>query len=86
MQYTPAQLATKKAEILESLGLSRPPVNLSTEQVAIILDTSINTLSVWRSTGRYNLSYVKVSRRVAYPLSNVAKFLLKREVKHTGDA
>lgn len=86
MQYTPAQLATKKTEILESLGLSRPPVNLSTEQVAIILDTSINTLSVWRSTGRYNLSYVKVSRRVAYPLSNVAKFLLKREVKHTGDA
>lgn len=86
MKYTSAQLATKKAEILESLGLSRPPVNLSTEQVAIILDTSINTLSVWRSTGRYNLSYVKVSRRVAYPLSNVAKFLLKREVKHTGDA
>lgn len=58
MRYTPTQLATKKVEMLECLGLdlSRPPVNLSPEQTATILDTSINTLSIWRSTGRYNLT------------------------------
>ena len=86
MRYTPKQLTEKKQEILAHLGLKNPPVNISPEQTNKVLDTSINTLSVWRTTGRYNLPYVKVSRRVAYPLGAVAEFLLKREVQHTGEA
>lgn len=74
-----------KTQITEQLGLSHVPVNLTPEQTSTILNTSVNTLSVWRSTGRYNLPYVKLSRRVAYPLSSVSEFLLKRTINHTSD-
>lgn len=74
-----------KAQIIEQLGLPRTPVNLTPEQAGKVLGTSINTLSVWRTTGRYNLPYVKISRRVAYPINAVAEFLLRRTVNHTGE-
>lgn len=83
--YTTEQINEIKKQITEQLGLPHVPVNLTPEQTSKILNTSINTLSVWRSTGRYNLSYTKVSRRIAYPLSGVAEFLLKRTVNHTGE-
>lgn len=86
MRYTIEQLSLKKAEITESLGLSRPPVNLTPKQTAEILSTSVNTLSVWRSAGRYNLPYVKISRRIAYPINAVAEFLLRRTIEHTGES
>ena len=85
MTFTIEQLKTKKTEIMESLGLDRLPVNLTPEQTGKVLDTSPNTLAMWRTSGRYKLPYTKVSRRVAYPLSGVAEFLLKRTVNHTGD-
>ncbi len=85
MQHTAQQLYEKKQEIIVYLELDGIPVNLSPAQTSKVLDTSINTLAMWRVTGRYNLPYVKVSRRVAYPLSAIAEFLLKREVSHTGE-
>ncbi len=85
MTFTLDQLETKKAEIMEALGLSRLPVNLTPQQTSEVLDTSANTLAMWRTTGRYQLPYTKISRRVAYPLSGVAEFLLKRTVNHTGE-
>ena len=36
-----------------------------------------NTLSVWRSTGRYNLPYIKVGRLVRYRLSDLQAFLAR---------
>ncbi len=83
--FTPEQIAEIKAQIAEALGLDRVPVNLEPEQTGAVLHTSTNTLSVWRSTGRYNLPYTKVSRRVAYPINGVAEFLLRRTVNHTGE-
>ena len=83
--FTPEQVTEIKAQIVEALELARAPVNLTPEQTGKILDTSINTLSVWRTTGRYNLPYTKISRRVAYPINGVAKFLLRRTVNHTGE-
>jgi len=85
MIFTQEQLESKKAEIKQALGLERIPVNLTPEQTSDVLDTSINTLACWRSSGLYNLPYTKVSRRVAYPLSGVAEFLLSRTVNHTGE-
>lgn len=35
-------------------------------QAAAILDTSIGTLQVWRSTGRYAIPFIKVGRNVRY--------------------
>ena len=85
MEFTPEQLKNKKTEIIKALGLERPPVNLTPDQTSTILDTSVNTLSMWRVSGLYSLPFTKVSRRVAYPLSGVAEFLLKRTVNHTGE-
>ncbi len=35
-------------------------------EAARILDVAPGTLSVWRSTGRYRLPFVKVGRKVRY--------------------
>lgn len=82
------QLANHVEKICIQLGINptRPPLNISPDQVANVLQTSKATLSVWRSVGRYNLPYVKVSRRVLYPLESVARFLLERTYNHTGEA
>ncbi len=84
-EFTPEKVTEIKTQIVEALGLARTPVNLTPSQASEVLDTSINTLSVWRTTGRYNLPYTKVSRRVAYPINGVAEFLLRRTVNHTGE-
>lgn len=44
----------------------------------IILATKPGTLAVWRSTGRYDLPYVKMGRRVRYQLSELYKFIESR--------
>jgi excisionase family DNA binding protein len=51
------------------------PRLLSTEQAAEFLDTRPNTLEVWRSTGRYNLRYVKIGRNVRYKQEDLEEFL-----------
>lgn len=84
-EFTPEQVAEIKAQIVEALGLPRTPVNLTPEQTGEIIDTSVNTLACWRTIGRYNLPYTKISRRVAYPINGVAEFLLRRTVNHTGE-
>lgn len=86
MEITAEQLLDKKQEIIVHLGLDNIPVNLSPTQASKVLNTSINTLAMWRVTGRYSLSYVKISRRVFYPLSAVAEFLVRREIRHTGES
>ena len=85
MIFTQEQLEQKVAEITKALQLEHQPVNINPSQTGIVLDTSTNTLAVWRTTGRYNLPYTKVSRRVFYPINGVAEFLLRRTVNHTGE-
>jgi hypothetical protein len=41
------------------------------------------TLSVWRSTDRYNLKYVKVGRCVRYCMRDLRQFLASRTRTHT---
>lgn len=84
--FTPEAVEKIKAQIVKALGLPRTPVNLTVDQTGEVIHTSINTLATWRSTGRYNLPYVKISRRVVYPINGVAEFLLSRTVSHTGEA
>lgn len=45
---------------------------------AEILDTNPGTLSVWRSTGRYALPFVKVGRKVRYRVSDLEAWIEKR--------
>jgi hypothetical protein len=73
--------------------LSREPVNLDALpdshlldeiDAAAALDASPGTLSVWRSTGRYNLPFVKVGRKVRYRAGDLRAFLAERTHTHTG--
>ncbi len=77
-----------KADIAAALGYDpkNPPVQVDDKQAAVALGIKASTLSVWRSTGRYNLPYMKVGRLVRYRLSDLADFLARRTSEHTGEA
>ena len=51
---------------------------LTPAQAAKALTVTSGTLSVWRSTGRYNLPYVKVGRWVRYRWADVLSFIESR--------
>lgn len=86
-----ADIAALKAEIAqqiaEQLGLDpkNPPVAIGDKQASEVLDVKETTLAVWRSTGRYNLPYLKVGRLVKYRISDLAEFLARRTANHTGE-
>ena len=72
---------------------SKPPLDLAITaasfllddiQVAEILGISTGTLSVWRSTGRYALPFVKIGRRVKYKAGDIRDFIEKRTRQHSG--
>jgi len=87
MQFTYEQVNEKKKEICIALGLDpkKPPVNIKPEPTGEVIDRTINTLSMWRTTGRCNLPFVKSGRMVLYPLTHLLEFLLRNEVQHTGE-
>ncbi|WP_071601331.1 helix-turn-helix domain-containing protein [Dickeya chrysanthemi] len=78
-------ISTIIAEILGTLGYSEgnPPHHITDKQAAIALGVKPSTLAVWRSTGRYNLPYVKVGRLVRYRIRDLAIFLLNHAMTHT---
>jgi predicted DNA-binding transcriptional regulator AlpA len=82
-----ADIAALKAEIAAQLGYDplNPPVQVDDKQAAAALGIKASTLSVWRSTGRYNLPFVKVGRMVRYRISDLAEFLARRTANHTGE-
>ncbi|MQM35866.1 MULTISPECIES: helix-turn-helix domain-containing protein [unclassified Candidatus Accumulibacter] len=51
---------------------------LDEKEAAHFLDTSPGTLSVWRSTGRYNLPFIKIGRNVRYRRADLIAWLEKR--------
>ncbi|MEK8088766.1 helix-turn-helix domain-containing protein [Thermithiobacillus plumbiphilus] len=69
-----------RRDIAFSLGLDpdKLPALLDAEQAAKVLDNSPQTLSIWRSTKRYNLPYVKIGRRVKYRVSDLLDFIERR--------
>jgi len=57
---------------------------LTPEQVSNILGVKKHTLAVWRSSGRYQLPFVKAGRLVRYRSSDVNSFLEKQSRTSTG--
>jgi predicted DNA-binding transcriptional regulator AlpA len=55
-----------------------PTPLLTPKKVATILGVSENTLSVWRSTNRYQLPWIKVGSRVMYDAAAVTEFIQAR--------
>lgn len=51
---------------------------LDDKAAAALLDVSPGTLCVWRSTGRYNLPFIKVGRKVRYRRADLNAWLEKR--------
>lgn len=51
---------------------------LDDNAAAAILDVSPGTLSVWRSTGRYNLPFLKIGRKVRYRRADLFAWMEKR--------
>ncbi len=56
---------------------------LDEKEAAQFLDNSPGTLSVWRSTGRYNLPFIKIGRNVRYRRADLVAWLEKR-TRETG--
>ena len=51
---------------------------LDEKQAAEVLTVEPGTLSVWRSTGRYKIPFVKVGRRVRYRRADLETWLESR--------
>lgn len=51
---------------------------LDQNQAAQLLHVTPGTLSVWRSTGRYSIPFVKVGRSVRYRLSDLNSWIESR--------
>lgn len=51
---------------------------LDDHATAALLDVSPGTLSVWRSTGRYSLPFLKIGRKVRYRRSDVETWMQAR--------
>ena len=51
---------------------------LDEKQAARSIDVTPGTLSVWRSTGRYNLPFIKVGRKVRYRRADLDAWLESR--------
>ncbi len=50
---------------------------LTPAETAEILGVTVGTLNVWRSTGRHDLPYFLLARRVKYRLEDVQNFIQK---------
>ncbi|WPP44234.1 helix-turn-helix domain-containing protein [Pseudomonas sp. AN-1] len=79
MQTKNHQAATAAANTADTTTLL-----LTSADAAQMLGICTNTLAVWRSTGRYNLPFIKVGRCVRYRLSDLTDFMTHRTALHTG--
>jgi excisionase family DNA binding protein len=70
--------ASTQHEENSSLDLSPSDRLLTDDEAAKILGVTPGTLQVWRSTGRYQLPFVKVGRNVRYVKSNLFNWILER--------
>lgn len=59
---------------------------LDEKQAATLLNVKPGTLSVWRSTGRYAIPFVKVGRSVRYRLSDLQAWIEGRTQAHGATA
>ncbi|MFT4563807.1 MAG: excisionase family DNA binding protein [Gammaproteobacteria bacterium] len=53
---------------------------LNRPEAARYLGVSVNTLEVWASTGRYELPFVRIGRRVFYRRSDLDAFIDRRTI------
>jgi len=59
---------------------------LTPDEVSNLLGITKHTLAVWRSSGRYNLPFIKAGRLVRYRQSDIDSFIEKQCCQSTGVA
>ena len=59
---------------------------LSPTEAAELLGVKVQTLAVWRCSGRHSLPFIKVGNFVKYRRSDLERWLEKRTFIHTGEA
>lgn len=57
---------------------------LAPKETARYLGVAVDTLSIWRCTGRYNLPYIKAGTRVRYKKEDLDAWITKRR-RGTGE-
>lgn len=57
---------------------------LNPKETAELICVTPGTLSVWRTTARYELSYIKCGRLVRYRVSDILAFLESRRITRFG--
>jgi excisionase family DNA binding protein len=62
-----------------------PPELLTPAEAANLLRTTVDTLAVWRSTGRHGIPFVKLGRAVRYRRADLLAWLDARSSTSTGD-
>ncbi|WP_310600049.1 helix-turn-helix domain-containing protein [Desulfobulbus sp.] len=66
---------------MKSIQKPQPATRLlSPEEAAAMLGTTPGVLSVWRSTHRYPLPWVKIGRSVRYRPSDIEAFIDSRTI------
>ena len=50
---------------------------LSNEEAAAYLGIKPNTLTIWRTTKRFEIPYIQIGRKIKYKKSDLDKFLNK---------
>ena len=80
MQSNFESVAPIVAEIGRSLGYPPEaiPVQINEKLTSEVLGVKVSTLTNWRTTGRYNLPYIKVGRLVRYRVEDLAAWIAKR--------
>lgn len=61
------------------------PALLTPAEVAERIGVRVQTLAVWRTSGRYGLPYIRAGRLIRYRADDVDAWLNKRRQTHTGE-
>ncbi|MDA8153208.1 MAG: helix-turn-helix domain-containing protein [Acidithiobacillus sp.] len=80
MQSNFESVAPIVAEIGRTLGYPPEaiPLQINEKLASEVLGVKVSTLTNWRTTGRYNLPYIKVGRLVRYRVEDLAAWIAKR--------
>jgi len=55
---------------------------LNPNQVAKVLDVTVGTLSVWRSTGRHGLPFLRLAGKIKYREKDIHEFINNSLIVH----
>ena len=67
----------EKLKIMDDLSNKQEDL-ITPEMAAGVLGVKVKTLEVWRSSRRYNLSYVKIGGNVRYRMKDINNFIASR--------